>query len=341
MTRRYYETHGKTNSSEARATKTWLSRMLRDPGSAFPLLAGTLGLLFLLADLMPFIELPSGYADEVVLAGASTALIAYWVSSERSRVREERHAELLERVEHIIEDSEVRLIPSRDIGSMLMRELDSSAIWRFKGGSARWFKHVALPRLSKVTSEDVQVQIQVVDPRNEYLCEKFAIFRDRQRDLIDRRPREGDPRTIQTDILSCICAMFWYASRSRISPCITLIHSYSPLRIDVGADALFVTVASRQMPGLFARKGTFFYQGVIDEFEAARNGHSDVTISQPALLRLREEQTFDEYIAELVLSNCIVRAPDPDGTMTPLLADFSGTGIEFKEIAAHVLPPGS
>lgn len=194
-----------------------------------------------------------------------------------------------------------------------------------------------LPTLAGVTTGTVLVRYELLDPRDGELCQKYANYRASQRDPVDRREDEGKAATIQSDLLACIAAAAWYQSpRSRIQSSVVLLSSYSRLRIDIGETGLVVSVASRKAPGIFASKESFFYEGLIDEFEATEHGHPVVSLPVVREVSRREDFTGDRV--RQVLLDCVIS--EPDGTQGPLLTRFAEpTGVDFDLVARKVFDP--
>lgn len=169
-------------------------------------------------------------------------------------------------------EGEVFQVPAHLVGPRIEQLLRESSSWSFRGGSGRWLREATLPALSQIRHHDVPMSLQLLDPRDERLCVEYARYRARQRDPANVRRDEDDPRNIQADLLASICAAAWYASTSRVQPEVVLLRAFSPLRYDVGTNGLFVTVANRSAPGLFARTDSWYYRSIRDELAQARYG---------------------------------------------------------------------
>ncbi|MDQ0768190.1 hypothetical protein QF031_000939 [Pseudarthrobacter defluvii] len=251
-----------------------------DPAGAVTGLAGVVGVGVALMDLFTPFELPADVPDEVFLFGLSTFLLSVYGASrlrrirdKEERLRDDRHDLLLGQIAQLVEEAELRQVPSGEINTLLVAELSSTSGWWFRGGSGRWFSRTVLPALAE-RKVPQPVSIQILDPRDKHLCARYASYRSQQRDPADIRDNESDPRAIQTDLLACILSARVHASHSRINEDIVLLRTYSPMRIDMGSSMLLATVASQTAPALMARHDSFFYKSIKDEFESAAHGHA-------------------------------------------------------------------
>jgi hypothetical protein len=175
--------------------------------------------------------------------------------------------------------SEVQQIAPHQIKEGLEDLLRKSSGWSYRGGSGRWLRQATLPVMATKRQEgEIQISIQLLDPRDEGLCVEYARFRAFHSDPTDSRPNEDDPRTIQSDILASIYAAGWYSWNSRVRPSVVLLRGFSPLRFDAGSAGLFVTIANRSQPALYASNGSWYYKSVTDELSQARYGFPTVII---------------------------------------------------------------
>lgn len=167
----------------------------------------------------------------------------------------------------LVDSRDIVEIPGEQIGTSLEGILQSAGSWKFKGGAGRWQRVSVMPTLARIKTKDVDYELHLVDPSDEELCKRYDRYRAAQRaDSVKRKDEK-----IREEILACIYAAGWYSHRSRLRPSITLTRTYSPLRTDVGDDALVVSVADRTQPGLLVRRGAWLYESMSDELDRAIN----------------------------------------------------------------------
>ncbi|SFT96197.1 hypothetical protein [Arthrobacter sp. ov118] len=308
----------------------------KDPAGAITGLAGLIGVVVALVDLFTPFELPKDLPDEVFLFTVSTVLLSLYTASRLRRVREveerrrdERHGLLLNQLEQLVQEAELRQVVSAEINPLLVAELSNTTGWWFRGGSGRWFRDQVLPTLAN-RLEPQPVCVQILDPRDEHLCDRYSSYRSRQRDPADRREDESNPREIQADLLACILSACVHAARSRITAEIVLLRNYSPLRIDMGSSMLLATVASQAAPALMARRDSFFYKSIKDEFENAAHGHAVLKPSGDHRKIPGPDAMTAEW-ARRVLEDC--RVMNGEEGQTSLLSGFAkAEDLDFETI---------
>jgi hypothetical protein len=310
--------------------KKWGQITRRDILSVAPLVTGLAGLVLTVIDALGFIVLPADTPKNTIIIAASVILIASYTNSWRRAEQDQRHNTLLSQMDSFVHNADIRQVGSQEISVLLQSELAHSHSWWFRGGSGRWLRKDTLPTLALKNGDDINVAIQILDPRDEELCRRYANYRYKQRDLSDRRPNEFDPRTIQADLLASILAAAVHSAHSRINPEVVLLRTYSPLRIDMGENALLATVASKTAPALFARRGTFLYQSIKDEIQNARHGNHLLVLPEN-LSRIPVKELVTAADAKRLLSECsVTMSLSPS---EPLLKDYAKPELlDFEEI---------
>lgn len=172
-------------------------------------------------------------------------------------------------MESTVEQAAVHEIPANQVKAELDRLLDSTNEWYFRGGSARWQREAVLPRLAKIRDRPVVYKIQIISPFDADLCSKYANYRRKSRPEDDR----SDPRRISYELLAFLYAVSTWASVSKISPSVTLLHRFSPFRLDGNSESIFITVADLSKNGLRTNAGNWYHASLLDEFEFEA-GHS-------------------------------------------------------------------
>lgn len=166
-------------------------------------------------------------------------------------------------LESTVDQDAVHEIPAGHIRKVLGEMLGSSKEWYFRGGSARWQREHVLPALAQVTDRPVQYKVQVISPFDSELCSKYAVYRRKSRPDDER----ADPKRIQMELLAFIYAVVVWASRSKIAPHITLLHRFSPFRLDGNSESFLITVADPHRNGLRTKAGNWYHAALLDEFE--------------------------------------------------------------------------
>lgn len=238
--------------------------------------------------------------------------------------------------QHQLAEGEIRQISGDRIGEALEQLLSGSNQWHFRGGSGRWQLETVLPELSARRDLPSRYVMQIIDPLDDELCERYGHYRARSR-MPDQAPSVSDgPRLVRHDILACIYAAGWYRFHSQIRPELTLLRTYSPLRIDCGNSGLMVTIANKAAPGLWAASGTWYYRSVVDELEQLEE------VSRRLKLP-REESVYPASLSAVTGDNvmsmlALVKSRQPNGDESDFLTKEAGIAkcIDYDLIASKV-----
>jgi hypothetical protein len=224
-------------------------------------------------DLFGAISVSGDFLSRSAIAIGSLLALQYIVSQRERRSAASVLNDLNERVEGLIASREERAAVL-EIESPLIRDKledlqDGSPFWYFRGGSGRWQRSSVLPALAKNRASSTEYLMQIVDPTDEALCARYAEYRSKQRSVEVSRANEGRPEVVRDDLLACIYAAGWYGARSRVGARVFLNRLYSPVRIDIAAEGLMLTVADRKASGVFAPNGSWYYKSIVDEMREA------------------------------------------------------------------------
>lgn len=204
----------------------------------------------------------------------------------------------------------VREITPSLIGEELRAALGDARQWTFRGGSARWQRSAVLPHFGQITDRSIRYDGQIINPFDEALCQRYADYRSVQRTAGIKAVNESDGRKIQIDLMSFLFALAWYGKNARLLPSITLLNTYSPLRIDASEKVAIVTVADPGAPGLSAASDSWYYKSLLDEYGQASEMLVELRLPKNSLNRKRDGAAVKKFLLELVKSNPSLVAPE-------------------------------
>ena len=94
----------------------------------------------------------------------------------------------------------VRILAGPDVGRALEEARRGTDTWMFKGGTGTYVRAVTLPRLAddaRQQARRITVRLEIIDPTDTEICERYARFRrslsprpDADRREVDARPHE-------------------------------------------------------------------------------------------------------------------------------------------------------
>lgn len=238
--------------------------------------------------------------------------------------------------EHQLLEGEIRQVSGDRISQVLEELLSGSSQWHFRGGSGRWQLQKVLPDLAARRDLPSRYVMQIIDPLDDELCERYGQYRAKSRTRETAPSVSDGPKLVRHDILTCVYAAGWYRFHSQVRPEITLLKSYSPLRIDCGTGGLMVTVANTAAPALWAATGTWYYRSMIDELEQLEE------VSRRLVLP-RDESVYPPTLAGVTAGHvksmlALVLSREPNGEERAFLEEGCSavTEIDYEAIAEKV-----
>jgi hypothetical protein len=134
--------------------------------------------------------------------------------------------------------------------------------WMFCGGTGTYLRSVTLPELAKESRRSgriVTLHIQIIDPRNEGLCETYALHRH----SADVWPDNGSPWTrdlVRKAAYATILAACWYGRNYGLLKIkLGLAASWSNFRYDLTPSCLLITVRDKGLPAYRVKPEKGFY----------------------------------------------------------------------------------
>ncbi|WP_139340660.1 hypothetical protein [Microbacterium sp. CSI-V] len=258
--------------------------------------------LLTLVPLLPFAEVTDHWFLVAIIALGAVTLSAIVLSQIESREADklisDRMDGLHSLVLSVVDHDAVHEVPAPQIRSELDSLLGESNEWYFRGGSARWQREAVLPRLATVTDRPVLYKVQVISPFEKDLCDKYALYRKKSQ---PGDPR-GDSRQIRLELLAFIYATVVWQSRSKITADVTLLHRFSPFRLDGNRESFIITVADTKKNGLRTRQGNWYHSSLLDEFEFEAGYATRLTLPAQAG-DSRGSEDVAEFFEELVRLN--------------------------------------
>lgn len=306
-------------------------------GELLPLLVAVLAIGLLLVDMFDFISVPDDAHAEILLFVASIVLLAYFAAHRQSEASTKALVRLntstsvlFDRVNAQLDG--VRQVPAAEIRGALEANITDASAFYFRGGSGRWLRHYSLPQLSLVRSRQIELGVQLLDPRDEFLCRAYAHYRKVARNGVDVRDGEDDPRLIQRDILGSIYLAAYYSATARLKAEVVLLRTFSSLRYDVTDRGLVISVAGKAEPALVASAGTWFHEAVVDEMRQGKHGNGVLVLPSDLKLFPSLDSVTGETVAEALGR---VRVKESPVDERPLLAGFAGSDVDWIKLAAE------
>jgi hypothetical protein len=299
------------------------------------LLASVVALILAILDIVGLVSVSNDRFVQLIAAIAAIVLVGFVTEGAERREQAGQQRDVLAVVERFTTDAAVREVPANQIGTGISVLLSDSSEWLFRGGSGRYLRSHTLPTMGEIRDREVEIRVQVLDPRDSQLCQGYADYRNLQRGELVRRADEGDMRNIQADLLASIYAAGWYDANTRIEARVTLLRTISPLRFDMGSVGLYVTVADPVAPALYASSESWYYKSIRDEITHADHGHPHLSFpGERGLFPARREDVVGNVVSEGLAG---MRVEDPLGRGDTLLSEAASAELlDFDDIAQRV-----
>lgn len=208
---------------------------------------------------LPFIETMLGYI-RAIAAAILTSLFLLWVVS--SFIPRQKTSEGMVELE----------------AAKITKEFDSllstATRWRYKGNFGRYMRGKVLPTLAE--RQNCHISACVIDPNNQALCEKHALYRGRINSIDKGRQYNADTVALQILVTVVICS--WYSKNRRVVIDLYLSASFDPVRIDSNDEAMIITVEDRRQPALKINRDHFTYEHFETSMEFARDQGTKVNL---------------------------------------------------------------
>jgi hypothetical protein len=159
--------------------------------------------------------------------------------------------------------AEMQMLTGSLIGGAFADARRGAGWWMFCGGTGTYLRAVTLPELAKESRRDnriISLHIQIIDPRNDEVCESYALHRH----SADVWPDNGSPWTrdlVQKAAYATILAACWYGRNYGLLKIrLGLATSWSNFRYDLTPSCLLITVRDKDFPAYRIKPEKLFYR---------------------------------------------------------------------------------
>jgi hypothetical protein len=167
--------------------------------------------------------------------------------------------------------AQIEVLPSGDISKRFVAAQQKTRIWYFKGGLGRYFTSETIPNTLKNGGSGYRFRAYLVDPFNEDLCEYVASHRDEGQTGAD----------IKIEALVTIADFVRNVHSRRVAVAEArcgLIDDFSPLRIDLTDEGVFITHDNASAPAMFYRNESPFYSSYEQELTTGPNSYAMIDL---------------------------------------------------------------
>jgi hypothetical protein len=194
--------------------------------------------------------------------------------------------------------SAVRLVNGPEVGRVHAEAHHETEQWMFKGGTGTYLRAVTLKECvesARRAKRPLRVQIEIIDPANESLCNEYAQYRS---SLAPGPDRTGETWTLdrtRKESFATILAACWYRQRFAFLKIeVGLSKVMTTFRWDISSVWVIMTQEDPSAPAILFEKGRPHYRAYSRELVASFEQTRHVDIARAKELRLSDEPTVEE-----------------------------------------------
>jgi hypothetical protein len=197
------------------------------------------------------------------------------------------------------ESSYIRVLHGAEVGQALEEARRNTDRWVFKGGTGTYMRAVTLPecvQAARRKKHTIHVQVEIIDPANEKVCEDYAQFR---RSLADQPDATGELWTVERtrkEAYATVLAACWYWQRYNgfLTIEVGLSSMMTTFRWDMTPQRLIITQEDPQFPAMMLEPGRYYYEFYNRELMASLRQSRQVPINRLDRAALSDAPTVDE-----------------------------------------------
>lgn len=207
----------------------------------------------------------------------------------------------------------VRTVAGSEVGQTLEEARRSTDRWTFKGGTGTYMRAVTLPEcVSNARRERraLLVRLEILDPGDPEVCERYARFRDTVSQKPDATGEEWTTDRARKESYATILACCWYRQQySLLDVDIGLSSTMTRFRWDMSDRYVVMTQENDRGSALVFDSGKFYYDCWSTELQLSRDQARRVPIELAMDVPLSDEPTTEE-VRRLFM---VLGLPLPDG----------------------------
>lgn len=194
---------------------------------------------------------------------------------------------------------EIRILTGSEVSMQLRAARHDTEFWHFRGGTGTYLRAITLPECvehAKERRRSIRFSIEILDPTDRDVCEKYARFRTSVPSigpLMDDEPWTME-RT-RKEAYATILAAYWYRQRNDLLKVeVVLTTRMTTFRWDMSSSAVIQTQENAAGQALMFAHGKAYYQYWRLELERSFEQGRPVPIDDAKTVPLGEEPSVDE-----------------------------------------------
>lgn len=178
----------------------------------------------------------------------------------------------------IAQSAAVRLVNGSEVDRLSAAAHRDAGQWIFKGGTGSHLRAVTLPECveaSRRANRPVRMQVEIIDPTDASLCQRYAQYRASLRPASGRDAGRHTAETMARSAFATVLALCWYRQRFvLLQPTIGLSPVMSTFRWDISPTFALMTQEDSTAPAMYFDHAMSHYRAYLRElamsFEQSR-----------------------------------------------------------------------
>lgn len=192
----------------------------------------------------------------------------------------------------------VRTVAGSEVGHALEEARRTTDRWTFKGGTGTYMRAVTLPECvtnAKRERRALLVRLEILDPSDPEVCERYARFRDTVSTKPDATGEGWTTERVRKESYATILAACWYRQQySLLDVDIGLSAQMTRFRWDLSDRYVVMTQEDDRGSAMVFDSGKFYYDCWSTELQLSREQSRRVPIELAMDVPLSTEPTPDE-----------------------------------------------
>jgi hypothetical protein len=192
----------------------------------------------------------------------------------------------------------VRTVSGPEVGEVAKTAHRDTELWMFKGGTGTYLRAVTLGSCvesARRAHRPVHMQVEIIDPTNEPLCQKYARYRSALNPDPDRTGEVWTTERTRKEAFATVLAACWYRQRyTFLLIKVGLSSMMTTFRWDISSQWVLMTQEDPAAPALLFEKGRPHYQAYSRELVASFEQTRQVDIGRADKFYLSDEPSVAE-----------------------------------------------
>lgn len=195
-------------------------------------------------------------------------------------------------------DASIRVLKGPEITDAFEEAREHTERWFYKGGTGTYTRAVTLPECVKHVRHErgqIQIRLEIIDPTDRRLCERYATYRTTVREGPDRTGEAWSPARTRNESFATVLAAAWYRQNygHLVDVDVALSGLMTSYRYDLASSCLLITLDDAA-PAIRVDAGQQLYDYWSTELRLSFDQSRRVPLERASAVRLSREPSEAE-----------------------------------------------